>query len=206
MKYRHSLLFAAMLPVMAHGFVCEPKTLWNPDAPGTTITEKDLNGTTIRTWWCPDPEKQGDWLPSYHIVLSGMALTRQQITDVLNKGLLNAPNRYEALRKMLVAGSIPIPAERQAEWDAAVAEAKTQQIATKPAVIVPGVFVVVKPSASVADGKKPVYDFISPSTLKANGLRVAPGTVCGPLVYQATPKSGRYHQVQGGVAECAEQK
>jgi hypothetical protein len=205
MNFRYSLITLAAVSTIANAAIkCEPKTLFNPDAPGTAITEKDVQGTIIRTWHCPDPAKPGDWLADGHIVLSGMSLSQVQITDILNKVLLNSPNRYETIKKALTSGEIPVPTTRVAEWNAAVAMSKEQQIATKPPVVIvnAGTYVVVKASANVADGKKPVYDFVPPNMIKINGLRIAPGTVCGSLVYQATPKSGRYHQVPGGVAEC----
>lgn len=80
-------------------------------------------------------------------------------------------------------------------------------VASAPIPVVPpaSMFIVVPAASNSPDGKKPVYTFIPPNTLKATTLRVLPGTVCGALVYQATPKSGAYHTVQGGVAECVKQ-
>lgn len=69
-----------------------------------------------------------------------------------------------------------------------------------PPASAPIIYVVDKASSTSPDGKKPVYDFTPPATLKANGLRIAPGAVCGDLVvYKA------YHTVPGGVAVCVKQ-
>jgi hypothetical protein len=68
------------------------------------------------------------------------------------------------------------------------------------------IYVVTPAPSNSPDGKKPIYTFTPPSTLKINGLRVSPGSACGPFVYQATPRSARYHIVSGGVADCALKK
>lgn len=99
--------------------------------------------------------------------------------------------------------NVELCSERKTLTDELLVKARVRFVDSITPPPAPTPIYIVTPAASNSpDGKKPVYTFTPPSTLKVNGLRVSPGTECGPFVYQATPRSGRYHQVTGGVAEC----